>query len=122
MPFGSNKLSKETKDAMLYGQLQEGLRLSIIRSPSVLGTLAYKELCMAAKHKGKRKVELRKHQESEQLTATKDNQQRDNRQKQDRRTSNRGDAPVSGNEPSSQVGTKNNGNKVLYLQSNRTLG
>ena len=30
--FGSDKLSKETKDTMLYGQLQEGLLLSIIRS------------------------------------------------------------------------------------------
>ena len=59
--FGNDKLSKETKDTtMLYGQLQEGLRLSIIGSPSVSGTLAYKELCMAAKHEEKRQAELRK--------------------------------------------------------------
>ena len=74
--FGSDELSKETKDAVLYGQLQEGLQLSIIRSPSVSGTLTYKtykELCMAAKHEEKRLVEVRKCQESERLTATKDN-------------------------------------------------
>ena len=58
---------------MLYGQLQEGLWLSIIRSPSVSGALTYKELCMAAKHEEKRLVEVRKCQESERLTATKDN-------------------------------------------------
>ena len=56
---------------------------------------------MAAKHKEKRLVEVRKCQESERLTATKDNRQRDNRQKQDRRTNNRGDALVSDNEPPS---------------------
>ena len=43
---------------MLYGQLQEGLRLSIIKSPSVPGALLYKELCMAAKHEEKRLAEV----------------------------------------------------------------
>ena len=74
--FGSDKLSKETKDAMLYGQLQEGIWLSIIKSPGVSGALTYKtykELCMAAKHEEKRLVEVRKCQESERLNATKDN-------------------------------------------------
>ena len=47
---GNDKMSRETKDAMLYGQLQEGLRLSLIRSPSVSGAMTYQELCMAAKH------------------------------------------------------------------------
>lgn len=113
--FGSDKLSKETKDAMLYGQLQEGLRLSIIKSPSVLGALAYKELCMAAKHEEKRQAELRKRQESERVIGAKDNRLRDHRHKQDRRNNNRGDAPVSDNEPSSQVGTRNSGNKKCYI-------
>ena len=48
--YGTEKMSKETKDVMLYGQLQEGLQLSIVRSPSVSGALSYKELCMTAKH------------------------------------------------------------------------
>ena len=61
--FGSDGLSRETKEAMLYGQLQEGLRLGIIRSPSVSGALNYKGLCMAAKHEEQRQAEIRKRQE-----------------------------------------------------------
>ena len=113
--FGSNKLSKETKDTMLYGQLQERLQLSIIRSPSVSGALACKELCMAAKHEEKRQAELKKCQESERMTAAKDNRQRDHRHKQDRKNNNRGDVPASDNEPPSQVGIKNSSNKKCYI-------
>ena len=51
--IGNDRLSRKTKDAMLYGQLQEGLRLSLIRSPSVSGAMTYQELCMAAKHEEK---------------------------------------------------------------------
>ena len=39
--FGDDRMSRETKDAMLYGQLQEGLRLPLIRSPSVSGAMTY---------------------------------------------------------------------------------
>ena len=63
--YGTEKMSKETKDVMLYGQLQEGLRLSIVRSPSVSGALSYKELCMAAKHEEKRLAEVKKRQDNE---------------------------------------------------------
>ena len=100
---------------MLYGQLQEGLRLLIIKSPSVSGALVCKELCMAAKHEEKRQAELRKRQESEQMTGVKDKRQRDHRHKQDRRNNNRGDVPASDNEPLSQVGTKNSSNKKCYI-------
>jgi len=58
--FGSDKLGKET---MLYGQLQEGLRIGILRCPSVSGAMSYKELCMAAKHEELRQTELKKRQE-----------------------------------------------------------
>ena len=112
--FGSDKLSKETKDAMLYGQLQEGLRLSIIRSPSVLGALAYKELCMAAKHEEKRQLELRKRQESERISGGRDNRQRDNRLKQDRRSNDRGELPIPDNEPTS-LGNRNSSAKKCYI-------
>ena len=61
--FGNDKLSKETKETMLYGQMQEGLRLGILRSPSVLGAMSYEELCMAAKNEEQRQTELRKRQD-----------------------------------------------------------
>ena len=52
------------------------------------GYLAFKEFCMATKHEEQRQAELREHQENDQLTAVRDNQQRDNRQKEDRRIGN----------------------------------
>ena len=63
--YGTDKMCKETKNVMLYGQLQEGLRLSIVRNPSVSGALLYKELCMAVKHEEKRLAEVKKRQDNE---------------------------------------------------------
>ena len=63
--FESDGLGQKTKEGMLYGQLPEGLRLGITRSPSVSGALNYKGLCMAAKHEEQRQAELRKRQEYE---------------------------------------------------------
>ena len=45
---------------MLYGQLQEGLHLGILRSASVSGAMSYKALCMAAKNEEQRQAELKK--------------------------------------------------------------
>ena len=61
--FGRDGLSKETKEAMLFGQLQEGLRLGIIRSPNVSGALDYRGLCMAARHEEQRQAGIKKRQE-----------------------------------------------------------
>ena len=61
--FGRDGLSKETKEAMLFGQLQEGLRLGIIRSPNVSGALDYRGLCMAARHEEQQQAEIKKCQE-----------------------------------------------------------
>ena len=55
-------MSSETKDAILYGQLQEGLRLELLRGPAVSGALGYKELCVAAKGEERRLSELKKRQ------------------------------------------------------------
>ena len=55
-------MSSETKEAILYGQLQEGLRLELLSGPAVLGALGYKELCVAAKGEERRLLELKKRQ------------------------------------------------------------
>ncbi len=60
LAYGNDQLSRETREAFLYGQLQEGLRYDLMRSPSVSGALTYKELCMAAKNEEKRQAEMRK--------------------------------------------------------------
>ena len=43
---------------MLFGQLQDGLKLSIMKSPAVSGCQSYKDLRMAAKNEKKLLVEL----------------------------------------------------------------
>ena len=41
--YGWDKMSLETKEAILFGQLQEGLRMELLRGPAVSGALGYKE-------------------------------------------------------------------------------
>ena len=60
--YGRDRMSSEMKEAILYGQLQEGLSLELFWGPAVLGALGYKELCVAAKGKVRRLSELKKHQ------------------------------------------------------------
>ena len=61
LAYGHDKLSRETRETILYGQLQEGLRYSIIKSLS--GSQSYKDLCMAAKNEEKRLAELQRRQQ-----------------------------------------------------------
>ena len=61
--FGSGVMSTETREAILYGQMQEGLRWELMRSPNVSGAMAYKELCVAAKGEEHRQSELKKRQQ-----------------------------------------------------------
>ena len=57
--YSKDAMSVDTRDALLYGQLQEGLRYELMRAPSVSGAQNYNELCVAAKNE-KRLAELRK--------------------------------------------------------------
>lgn len=50
----------ETRSALLYGQLQDGLKYEIMRAPSVSGSQTYKELCLATCNEEKQLAELRK--------------------------------------------------------------
>ena len=49
--FGQEHLSKETREMLLHGELQEGLSYSLMESPAVSGAQNYKELCLAAKER-----------------------------------------------------------------------
>ena len=42
--YGKDDMGKNTHEVLLYGQLQEGLRYEIIKSPAVSGASSYKEL------------------------------------------------------------------------------
>ena len=61
--FGREHLSKETREMLLYGQLQEGLLYVLTESPAVSGAQNYKELCLAAKREERRLAELKKKQQ-----------------------------------------------------------
>ena len=61
--YGKDNLSQETRHAMLFGQLHEGLRMELMRSPTVSGAMTYKELCMSARSEERRLLELRRRQQ-----------------------------------------------------------
>ena len=56
--YGRDQLKPETRDTLLYGQLQEGLKYELVRGPAVSGAQTYKELCTAAKSEERRLAAL----------------------------------------------------------------
>eukprot|EP00731_Ephydatia_muelleri_P011030 Em0005g1616a len=48
------KLSVETRDALLYGKLQEGLKYDLLKSPAVSGARTYQELSISARSEERR--------------------------------------------------------------------
>ena len=54
--FGREHPSHETRDMLLYGQLQEGLLYTLMESPAVSGAQSYKKLCVAAKRARREKA------------------------------------------------------------------
>ena len=61
--YGRDNMSSETRDALLYSQLQEGLKQEIMKSPAVSGAANYKELCIAAKNEERRMASLKKREQ-----------------------------------------------------------
>ena len=74
--YGRDPMSSETRETLLYGQLQEGLRLQLMRGPAVSGARNYQELCVAARNEEKRLANLRKRQEYSKLLANTSSSQR----------------------------------------------
>ena len=61
-------MSVETKDTLLYGQLQDGLQLELMQGRAVSGARNYQELCISAKNEEKRLADLKRRQEYAQVT------------------------------------------------------
>ena len=61
--FRRERLSIETREMLLYEQLQESLLLTLMESPAVSGAQNYKELCIAAKREEQRLAELKRKQQ-----------------------------------------------------------
>lgn len=60
LAYGRDGMLSETRDALLYSQLQEGLRDNLMEAPAVSGALNYQALCIAAKNEERRQTELKK--------------------------------------------------------------
>ena len=73
--YGREQITAETRDALLQGQLQEGLRLTIVMAPAVSGAKTYQELCIAAKNEERRQLALSQRQlyRQEQTTGYREN-------------------------------------------------
>ena len=63
LAYGRDRMSAETRDMLMYGQLQEGLRYDLMRGPAVSGAIDYSGLCVAARNEEKRLADLRKRQQ-----------------------------------------------------------
>ena len=63
LAYGKDSLSSEVRDALLYGQLYDGLRYSLMSGPSVSGARNYQELCVAAKGEEHRLAALQQRQQ-----------------------------------------------------------
>ena len=61
--YGREGMSSETRDTLLHGQLQDGLKHDLMRAPAVSGAQSYSELCLAARNEEKRLAELKKRQQ-----------------------------------------------------------
>lgn len=58
--YGSDHLPAATRETLLYIQLRDGLRPSLMQSPAVSGSSSYRELSIAARTEEQRKVELKR--------------------------------------------------------------
>ena len=56
--YARDSMSTETRDALLYTQLQEALQYKLMRTPPVSGSSRYQELCVAAKNEERHFAEL----------------------------------------------------------------
>ena len=60
LAYGRDGMLPETRDALLYGQLQDGLQHCLMEAPAVSGASTYSMLCQAAKTEERRQAELKK--------------------------------------------------------------
>ncbi len=53
----------DTRDTLLFSQLQEGLKYSLMESPAVSGATSYQALCVPAKSEERRQAALKRCQQ-----------------------------------------------------------
>ena len=63
--FGWAKMSIETRNALLYSQLQSSLAFELSKAPAVSGACNYEKLCIAAKNEERKLAKLEKRHQYE---------------------------------------------------------
>ena len=58
--YGQDEMATETREVILYTQMQGGLKYLLIMSPAVSGVTDYKQLCLSARYEEKRLLDLEK--------------------------------------------------------------
>ena len=61
--YGRDHMAEDTRNALPYAQLQEGLKYVFMKAPAVSGAQGYQELCIAARNEERRLNELNKRQQ-----------------------------------------------------------
>ena len=61
-------MSTETRNALLHGQLQDGLKHELMRAPAVPGAQNFLKLCVASRNEEKRLIELKRRQQCGRTT------------------------------------------------------
>ena len=70
LAYGKDSLHSDTRDALLYSQLYDGLRYNLMRGPAVSGSQNYKELCVAARGEEHRLAALQQRHQLKPPTET----------------------------------------------------
>ena len=97
--YGRDMMSGETRDTLLYGQLQEGLRYELMRAPAVSGATEYNGLCVAAKNEEKHLSDLKKRQQYLKPPLPSTNRPKVTPQESSKNPTDRGDRPPYSNRP-----------------------
>ena len=62
LAYGWDGMLSETRDALLYSQLQEGLRDNLMEAPTVSGATNYQAVCITAKNEEQWQTALKRKQ------------------------------------------------------------
>ena len=104
--YGHEQMSEETRNTLLYGQLNEGLKYNLIKAPAVSGASEYQQLCVAARNEERRQSELVKRQQYQQTDHRSNRPDRFERSSKKPPSNDHRDkvesAPVGGRGPSNQ--------------------
>ena len=64
--YGRDRMSTETRDILLFNQLQGGLKYDLMKAPAVSGAQGYQQLCLAARNEERRLIDLERRRQYSQ--------------------------------------------------------